>query len=102
MVKDLPTNARDVKDWGSIPGSGRSPGGGHGSPLQQSRPENPSDRGDWWSTVRGAAEEPDTTEVTEQTSLGGVGGELGGPRLKHSTVSGCHCTVWAVPSTCLC
>ena len=34
LVKNLPANAGDVRDIGSIPGSGRSPGGGHGSPLQ--------------------------------------------------------------------
>ena len=34
MVKNLPANAGDVRDMGSIPGSGRSPGGGHGNPLQ--------------------------------------------------------------------
>ena len=36
MVKNLPTNAGDVRDVGLIPGSGRSPGGGHGNPLQYS------------------------------------------------------------------
>ena len=38
-------------DTGSIPGSGRSPGGGHGNPLQYSCLENPKDRGAWWATV---------------------------------------------------
>ena len=42
-------NAGDV---GSIPGSGRSPGRGHGNPLQYSCLGNPMDRGDWWATVR--------------------------------------------------
>ena len=42
---------RDVRDPGSIPGSGRSPGGGHGNPLQHSCLENPTDRGFWWSRV---------------------------------------------------
>ena len=41
VVKNLPANAGDVKDTGSIPGSGRSPGGGHGNPLQRSCLENP-------------------------------------------------------------
>ena len=45
MVKNLPANAEDVRDAGSIPGSGRSPGGGHGNPLQYSCLENPMDRG---------------------------------------------------------
>ena len=47
MVKNLPANAGDTGDMGSIPGSGRSPGGGHGSPLQYSCLENPTDRGAW-------------------------------------------------------
>ena len=51
MVKDPPANAGDVRDSGSIPGSGRSPGGAHGNPLQYSCPENPMDRGAWRATV---------------------------------------------------
>ena len=45
VVKNLLANAREVRDAGSIPGSGRSFGGGHGSPLQYSCLENPTDRG---------------------------------------------------------
>ena len=45
MVKNPPANAGEVRDAGSIPGSGRSFGGGHGSPLQYSCLENPTDRG---------------------------------------------------------
>jgi len=41
VVKKLPANARDVRDGGSIPGLGRSPGEGHGNPLQYSCLENP-------------------------------------------------------------
>ena len=44
MVKNLPANAIDGRHVGSIPGSGRSPGGGHDSPLQYSCLENPVDR----------------------------------------------------------
>ena len=44
-VKNLSANAGDIKDKGLIPGSGRSPGGGHGNPLQYSCLENPMDRG---------------------------------------------------------
>ena len=47
MVKNPPTNAGDAGDVGSIPGSGRSPGGGNGNPLQYSCLENPTDRGAW-------------------------------------------------------
>jgi len=44
-----------VEDLGLIPGVGRSPGGGHGSPLQYSCLENPMDRGAWWTTVHKVA-----------------------------------------------
>ena len=44
------------EDAGSIPGSGRSPRGGHGNPLQYSCLENPMDRGAWWAVVHGVAE----------------------------------------------
>ena len=45
VVKNLPTNARDMRDLGSISGLGRSPEGGHGNSLQYSCLENPMDRG---------------------------------------------------------
>ena len=45
--------ACNAGDLGSIPGSGRSPGGGHGNPLQSSYLENSMDRGAWWATVHG-------------------------------------------------
>ena len=47
IVKNPPANARDIRDAGSIPGSGRSPRGGHHSPLHYSCLENPMDRGAW-------------------------------------------------------
>ena len=50
MVKNLSDNAGDAKDVGLIPGSGRSPEGGHSNPLQYSCLENPMDQGAWWST----------------------------------------------------
>ena len=53
-VKNSPANVGDVRDVGWIPGSGRSPGGGQGNPLQYSCLENPMDRGAWW-TVHGVA-----------------------------------------------
>ena len=53
VVKNPPANARDTEDSGSIPGSGRSPGGRHGKPLQYSCLENPLDRGAWWAIVHG-------------------------------------------------
>ena len=53
VVKNSPANAGDISDASSIPGSGRSPGGGHGNSLQYSCLENPMDRGAWWATVHG-------------------------------------------------
>ena len=47
MVKNLPANAGNRGDVGLIPESGRSPGGGHGNPLQYSCLENAMDRGAW-------------------------------------------------------
>ena len=51
VVKNLPANAGDTRDLGSIHGSGRSPGGGHGNPLQYSYLDNPMDRGAWQATI---------------------------------------------------
>ena len=54
-VKNLSANAGDIRDTGSVPGLGRSPGEGNGYPLQYSCLENPMDRGAWWATVHGVA-----------------------------------------------
>ena len=51
VVKNLPANAGDIRDAGSIPGSGRSPEGGNGNPLQYSCLESSLDRGAWSATV---------------------------------------------------
>ena len=53
VVKNSPTNAGDIRDAGPIPGSGTSPGEGHGNPLQYSCLGNPMDRGAWRATVHG-------------------------------------------------
>ena len=54
-VKNPPANAEDIRDAGSIPGLGRSPGGGHGNPLRYSCLENHMDRGAWQAAVHRAA-----------------------------------------------
>jgi len=59
VVKNPPANAGGA---GSIPGSGRSPGGGNGNPLEYSCLGNPMDRGGWQATVHGVAKESDTTQ----------------------------------------
>ena len=64
LIKIPLANARRHKHEGSIPGLGRSPGGGPGNPLQYSCLKNSMDRGAWWATVHGVAKESDTTEMT--------------------------------------
>ena len=59
VIKNPPANAGDE---GSIPGLGRSPGGGNVNPFQSSCLENPMDRGAWRATVHGVRKESDTTE----------------------------------------
>ena len=65
VVKNPPANSGDVV---SIPGSGRSPGGGDGNPLHHSCLENPRDRGAWWAIVHGVTE-LDMTEHSLTHSL---------------------------------
>ena len=55
MVKNPSAKAGDIRDVGLIPGSGRSPRGVHGNPLQYSSLENPIDKGAWWATVHRVA-----------------------------------------------
>ena len=62
VVKSPPANIEVVREPGSVPGSGRSPGGGRGTPLQYSCLENPMERGAGWATLQGS--QSDTTEVT--------------------------------------
>ena len=51
VVKNPPANVGDIRDADSVPGLGRSSGGGHGNPLQYSCLENPVNRGSWRSTI---------------------------------------------------
>ena len=53
---------QETRDASSVPGSGRSPGGGNGNPLQSSYSENSIARGAWRAIVHGVAKESDTTE----------------------------------------
>ena len=55
VVKNPSANAGDIRDVGSIPGSGRSPRGGHDNVLQYACLENPMDRGAWQAKVHGVA-----------------------------------------------
>ena len=64
LVKNPPASAGDA---GSIPGSGRYPGGGHDNPLQYSCLENPMDRGAWWATVHGVTK--NQTRLSRQAHM---------------------------------
>ena len=68
VVKNLPANAGDVRDLGSIPGSGRSPGGGNGNPLWCSCLDNSMNRGTWWGTVHGVSWRPWGLKEWEMTN----------------------------------
>ena len=68
VVKSQHVNAGDIRDPGSIPGSGRSPGVGNSNPLQYSCLENFMDRGAWWATVHGVAE----SDMMEHTCTHGL------------------------------
>ena len=60
MVKNA--NSGEARDTGSIPGTGRSSGGGHGNPLQYSCLKNSRDGGAWWATAHGVTKESDMAE----------------------------------------
>ena len=63
MVKNPPANSGGIRDTGSIPELGRSPGEVNGNPLQYSCLGNPMDRGAWWAVIHKVTE-LDTTEAT--------------------------------------
>ena len=71
VVKNLPANAGDMRDMGLIPGWGRSPGGGHGNPLQCLCLENPKDRGAWRAAVHRVAES-DTMKRLSRLALNNI------------------------------
>ena len=76
---DGKVSACNAGDLGSIPGSGRSPGEGNGTPLQYSFLENPMNRGAWWATVHGVAKS--RTRLSDFTTTATYA------RLKHPNVT---------------
>ena len=70
MVRNLPANAGGLRGAGLIPGSGRSPGGGHGNPLQYSCLENPMDGEAWWATVHEVTKS--RTRLRDPAAAGGT------------------------------
>ena len=81
VVKNPPAKAGDRRDQGSIPGLGRSPGKGHGNPLQYSCLENPVDRGAWWAAVHGVSQ---SQTQLKQLSMHACIGEGNGNPLQYS------------------
>ena len=77
-AKNLPASGEDARNMGSITGSGRSPGEGHGYPLPYSCMENSMNRGAWWATVHGVprvrhdlANRPPPHEMIKATVVNG-------------------------------
>ena len=79
VVKNLPVSVGDRSDVGLIPGLGRSPGEGHGNPLQYSCLENPMDRGAWRATAHRVAKSRTwlSTWCTPQGSRGSLELDVG-------------------------
>ena len=73
VVKNLPASAGDIRDAGLTPGSGRSPGGGKGNPLQNCL-ENPTDREAWWATVHRVTQS--RTQLKRHLTTGAAGEEI--------------------------
>ena len=70
MVNNSPANVGDIRDLGSVPELGKSPGGGHGSSLQYSCLENPMDGGVWQATVHGVTKsQTRLKQLSTDTSL---------------------------------
>ena len=69
VVKNLPVTAGDPGDMGWISGLGRSPGEGHGNPLQYSCLDNPMDRGAWQANIAHGVQESDITEMNQHTHM---------------------------------
>ena len=87
VVKNPPASAGDVRDAGSIPESGSSPGGGHGNPLQCSCLENPVDRGAWRAAVHRLIES-DTTEAAWHARTGKELGEKPSGKIRGDQIVG--------------
>ena len=91
LVRNPPASARDRRDSGVMPGSGRSPGGGNGNSLQYSCLENPMDREAWQATVHGVAKSQSRLNTHTHTNLIRVSTELG---RQMSNTSACFLDIY--------
>ena len=93
VIKNPPVNAGDAGDVGSMPGSGRFPGGGNGNPLQYSCLGNPMDRGAWQATVHGVAKHQMHLSTSAQAfpETKGMRGKDHRALLSVSTTQKCNC-----------
>ena len=96
VVKNLPANAGDVRDAGSIPALGRSPGGEYGTPLHYSCLENPMDRGAWRATVHRISKSRTWLSDSAQHSTG-VNDSSHPTTKRHPGLQGCR----NLPGCCL-
>ena len=87
VVKNLPANEGDTGNAASIPGSGTSPAGGNGNPLQYSCLENPMERGAWWTTIHRVA------KSWVHTHVGGPQSSLQARPCWHLFLDTCEVTI---------
>ena len=83
MVESPSASAGGLSEAGSIPASGRSPGGGQGDPVQCSCPENPTDRGAWWAAVQGVTQSWARLKPRVYPDCWGKGGREAGGRMRR-------------------
>ena len=83
VVESPSASAGGLSEAGSIPASGRSPGGGQGDPVQCSCPENPTDRGAWWAAVQGVTQSWARLKPRVYPDCWGKGGREAGGRMRR-------------------
>ena len=99
VAKNLPANAGDIRDTGLILGLGRSPGGGHGNPLQYSCLRNPMDRRTWQATAHGVAKNQTRPKLLSPAQV--IHNTTSDPISLFSVAQYSPCIVCTSSSTCL-
>ena len=91
VVKNPPVNVGDLRDRDSVPGVGRSPGGGHSNPLQYSCLESPMDRA-WWATAHGVTKSQ--TRLKQLSTHTGARKTYGSQSRKHLPSGSSHTKIF--------